>query len=129
MLLNWRDSAGQLPPKYKDPIVLIAIIGKDPNNCLQVKGPMSYLLNCLHKEGPNNCLQVKGPSSCLFVLFHGSCSYTHIFIYEYAICIYAHNSYLTFKHSCMDDFHVYNTYIIIAFTYFCRKFGSITAET
>ena len=51
---------GQLPPRYRDLIVLTAFIGRDPNNCLQVKESISYLFNCLHREGSNNCLQVKG---------------------------------------------------------------------
>ena len=41
-----------------------------PNNCLQVKGPTSYLINCLHRKGSNNCLQVKGPTFLLAYMLY-----------------------------------------------------------
>ena len=96
--LNWKDSTGQLPLKQRDLIVLIAFTRMD-SITPPVKGPTSYLFNCLHREGPNNCLQVKG-----FRLVY---SYAQIFMYEYAQKTYNHDT---------------------LFIQFCKKFGSLTAK-
>ena len=104
--LNQRDSTGQLPPKQRDPKVLVAFTRRDPNNYLQVKGPTSYLFNCLHREGPNNCLQVKGP--------HLICSYSFMI----RMLIY----------SCMDILErlVHMLHILLSNILACMNFMCMT---
>ena len=65
---------------------LTAFTRKDPNNCLQVKGPQFILFNCLHMEGPNNCLQVKGSHFAFHVPLLFICSGIYVYICLRALC-------------------------------------------